>query len=117
MPPKEQLLAIRHHLTENCVQFRRILENKKLRAKMILHDPQALTRPPKGFSADHPAMEWVKWRQWGVIATLSAMEALKPTLAAVIEKHFRLAAPLVDFLNQPLLRATEKKKKPLFGLY
>ncbi len=117
MPPKEQMLAIRHHLLENYVKFRRILENKKLRAKMTLHDPQALTRPPKGFSADHPAMEWVKWRQWGVIATLPATEALKPTLAAAIEEHFRLAAPLVDFLNQPLLRATEKKKKPLFGLY
>jgi uncharacterized protein (DUF2461 family) len=84
---------------------------------MTLHDPLALTRPPKGFSADHPAIDWIKWRQWGVIATLHATEALKPALAATVEGHFRLAAPLVDFLNQPLLRVAEKKKKPLFGLY
>ena len=29
--------------------FGRLIENKKLRAKMTLHDPQSLTRPPKGF--------------------------------------------------------------------
>jgi uncharacterized protein (TIGR02453 family) len=118
MPPKEQLLAIRQHLLEHHAEFRRLIENKKLRAKMALHDPQALTRPPKGFDADHPAIEWIKWRQWGVIATLPAAEAVKPKLPATIEEHFRLAAPLVNFLNEPLLRSVEKqKRKPLFALY
>jgi uncharacterized protein (TIGR02453 family) len=117
MPPKEQLFAIRQHLLEHHAEFRRLIENKKLRAKMTLHDPQALTRPPKGFPADHPATEWIKWRQWGVIATLPAAKALTPRLASTVEDYFRLAAPLVDFLNEPLLRAAGKKKKPLFALY
>jgi uncharacterized protein (TIGR02453 family) len=116
MPPKEQLFAIRQHLLKHHAEFRRLIENRKLRAKMTLHDPQALTRPPKGFCADHPAIEWIKWRQWGVIATLPVAEVLKSKLAAVVEDHFRLATPLVDFLNEPLL-AVGKKKKPLFGLY
>jgi uncharacterized protein (TIGR02453 family) len=117
MPPKEQLLAIRQHLQEHHAEFRRLIENKKLRAKMSLHEPQALTRPPKGFCAEHPAIEWIKWRQWGVIARLPAAEALKPRLAATVEEYFRLSAPLVDFLNTPLLRLVARKKKPLFGLY
>lgn len=117
MPPKEQLLAIRTHLMERHAEFKRLLEEKKLRKKMELHDPMSLTRPPKGFPADHPAIEWIKWRQWGVIATLPAEEVLKPGLAARVGAYFRLAQPLVDFLNEPLLRHVEKKKKPLFGLY
>jgi uncharacterized protein (TIGR02453 family) len=117
MPPKEQLFAIRQHLLEHHVEFRRLLENKKLRAKMTTHDPQSLTRPPKGFSEDHPAIEWIKWRQWGVIATLPASEALKPNLAAKVEEYFRLTASLVNFLNEPLLHAASKRKKPPFGLY
>lgn len=117
MPPKEQLFAIRTHLLEHHAELRRLFENKKLRAKFTTHDPQALTRPPKGFPADHPASEWIKWRQWGVIATLPAMEALKPKLPVLVEQHFRLAAPLVDFLNEPLLRAAQPRKKPIFGLY
>lgn len=117
MPPKEQLFAIRNHLLEHHAEFRRLIESKKLGACMTLDDPQSLTRPPKGFPADHPAIEWIKGRQWGVAATLPATEALKPKLAAIVEKHFRLAAPLVDFLNQPLLRAASSKKNPVFRLY
>lgn len=116
MPPKEQIFAIRQHLLEHHGEFRRLIENKKLRAKMTLHDPQTLTRPPKGFCAEHPAIEWIKWRQWGMIARLPAAVALKPNLAATVEEFFRLTAPVVDFLNEPLLRVAGKKK-PLFGLY
>lgn len=117
MPPKEQLFAIRTYLLEHHAEFRRLVENKKLRAKMSTHDPQSLTRPPKGFSAEHPAIEWIKWRQWGVIAKLPASEALSPKLPMLIENYFRLAAPVVDFLNRPLSRISKAKKKPIFGLY
>ena len=117
MPPKEQLLAIRQHLLADHEEFRRIIEAKKLRAKMTLHDPSALSRPPKGFPVEHPAIEWVKWRQWGVAATLEPAPALQPKLAETIGGYFRLAQPLVDFLNEPLLKGLERRKKPLFGLY
>lgn len=117
MPPKEQLFAIRTHLLEHSAEFQHLFENKKLRAKMTAHDPQSLTRPPKGFPADHRAIEWIKWRQWGVIAELPASEALNPGLPALVEKYFRLAAPLVDFLNQPLLRVASQKKRPMFALH
>lgn len=117
MPPKEQLLAIRRHLLAHHAEFRRLIENKKLRVKMELHDTQALTRPPKGFCAEHAAIEWIKWRQWGVIATLPASHALEAVVGAKIEKYFRLASPLVDFLNRPLLRTTEGKTKSGFNLY
>ena len=117
MPPKEQLFAIRSHLREHHEEFRRLIEQKGLRKAMELHDPKALTRPPKGFAADHPAIEWIRWRQWGVIANLPAAEALNPSLAGTVSKHFRLAQPLVDFLNQPLLKGSKPRNKPLFGLY
>lgn len=127
MPAKEQLLAIRKHLLEHHEEFKRLIESeklgaKRLPAKMTLHDPVALSRPPKGFPAEHPAMEWIKWRQWGVAATLpaatlSANLALQPKLAETIGGYFRLAQPLVDFLNEPLLKGIEKRRKPLFGLY
>jgi len=117
MPPKEQLFAIRTHLREHHEEFKRLIEEKKLRKAMELHDPMALTRPPKGFTPDHPASEWIRWRQWGVIANLPAAEALKPGLAGAVAKHFRLAQPLVDFLNQPLLKERTARKKPIFGLY
>jgi uncharacterized protein (TIGR02453 family) len=104
MPEKDQLLAIRRRLLEHHVEWKRLIEDKRLLRAFKMHDPMALTRAPKGFPEDHPAMEWIKWRQWGVTAHLPAETALKPGLAEEIEKRFRLAAPLVDFLNTPLAR-------------
>lgn len=117
MPAREQLLAIRRHLLQHHSEFQRRIGTKQLRSRMKLHDPQALTRPPKGFPADHPAIEWIMWRQWGVIATLPSTAALRPGFASTVEQHFRLAAPLVAFLNQPLLSAASSGRKPIFGLY
>jgi uncharacterized protein (TIGR02453 family) len=104
MPEKDQLLAIRRRLLEHHVEWKRLIEDKRLLRAFKVHDPMALTRAPKGFPEDHPAMEWIKWRQWGVTAHLPAETALKLGLAEEIEKRFRLAAPLVDFLNAPLVR-------------
>jgi uncharacterized protein (TIGR02453 family) len=104
MPEKDQLLAIRRRLLEHHVEWKRLIEDKRLLRAFNVHDPMALTRAPKGFPEDHPAMEWIKWRQWGVTAHLPAETALKPGLAEEIEKRFRLARPLVDFLNAPLAR-------------
>jgi uncharacterized protein (TIGR02453 family) len=114
MPEKEQTLAIRRHLVEHHAEFRRIIHDRRLLRRFQVHDPLALSRPPKGFCAEHPAIEWIKWRQWGVTAHLPAEEALNPKLVSEIEKRFRLAAPLVEFLNAPLARP-ERPRRVLIG--
>lgn len=111
MPQKEQLLAIRRHLLEKHEEWRRLIEDKKLRRAFKLHDPIALARAPKGFPVEHPAIEWIKWRQWGVTAHLPAEAALQGNLATEIEKRFRLAAPMVHFLNAPLVSAERPRAR------
>jgi uncharacterized protein (TIGR02453 family) len=50
MPPKEQLYAIRTYLREHHEQFKRLIEEKKMRKVMELHDPLALmSRPASGY--------------------------------------------------------------------
>ncbi len=116
MPEKEQLAAIRHWLLDHHQDFRKLLQNQKVRRTFEEFEGNALTRPPKGFPADHPAMDLVRCRQWGLAATLPAEAALKPDLAAQVIRHFRIAAPVVDALNTPLAAAAAPKKKVLFGL-
>jgi uncharacterized protein (DUF2461 family) len=74
-----------------------------------------LTRAPKGFPKEHPAMDLILCRQWGVEATMEPKAALREDFARVVIQHFRLAAPLVDALNTPLLANHQKKRRPLFG--
>ncbi len=116
MPEKEQLAAIRHWLLDHHQDFRKLLQNQKVRRTFEEFEGNALTRPPKGFPAEHPAMDLVRCRQWGLATTLPAEAALKPDLAAQVIRHFRIAAPVVDALNTPLAAAAAPKKKVLFGL-
>lgn len=103
MPEREQLLAIRNHLLENHAEYRRLSANRKLQKLMGDFDGQRLFRPPKGFPKDHPAVDLIACRQWGVSTTLPAEAALQPTLRKEIVSRFRAAAPLIEFLNRPLI--------------
>jgi len=111
MPEREQLLAIRRHLVEHHAELRGLLAGKKLKRLLGEFDGQKLTRPPKGFTADDPAMDLLMCRQWGVSATLPVENATKPTLLKEIVERFKVAAPVVALLNAPLIL---KPRKPMF---
>jgi uncharacterized protein (TIGR02453 family) len=116
MPEKDQLAAIRHWLLDHHAEFRRLLQNPSVRRTFAEFEGNALTRPPKGFPCEHPAMDLIRCRQWGLATTLPATAALKSGFAAVLTRHFRLAAPVVDALNTPITAALTPRKKVLFGL-
>jgi uncharacterized protein (TIGR02453 family) len=117
MPEKDQLVAIRHWLLVNHAPFRKLLHKPAVRRTFTEFEGNALTRPPKGFPCDHPALDLIQCRQWGLSATLPPNAALKPDIATVIIRHFKLAAPVVDALNTPIAAALLPKKKVLFGLH
>jgi uncharacterized protein (DUF2461 family) len=112
MPEREQLLSIRRHIEVHHEELRRLLASKKLRSLMSEFDGQKLTRPPKGFPPDSPAMDLLLCRQWGVTAHLAPEAATSPTLIKEIVKRFEAAAPFVALLNAPLIAS--KPRKPLF---
>jgi uncharacterized protein (TIGR02453 family) len=115
MPDREQLLAVRRYLLEHHEELRGLLASRKLKAKMRLSDPQALTRAPKGFPKDDPAMDLVIYRNWAVEAELPADAIWGKNLHATITGYFRLAAPVVEFLNRPLA-SPPARPRPLFAL-
>ena len=115
MPEREQLMAIRQYLLLHHAEVRQLLTDRKLRAKMDSFSGMPLTRAPKGFPKDHPAMDLLLCRQWGVEAKMAPAEATKKDFAKEIIRCFRLASPLVDALNTPLLVSMGKKPRPLFG--
>jgi uncharacterized protein (TIGR02453 family) len=57
MPEREQLLAIRQYLLAHHVEVRQLLTDRKLERTMDSFTGMPLTRPPKGFPKDHPAMD------------------------------------------------------------
>jgi uncharacterized protein (TIGR02453 family) len=117
MPEKEQLAQIRHWLLDNHEAFRALLKKPAVRKAFSEFEGNALTRPPKGFPCDHPALDLIQCRQWGLAATLPPKVALEAKFADLVIRHFRLAAPIVDALNTPIAAELAPKKKVLFGLH
>ena len=61
-----------------------------------------LTRPPRGYAADHPAIEDIKRKDFVAIATLSFREATGTGLVKLAGKRFAEAAPFMRFLCEAL---------------
>ncbi len=116
MPDKDQLAAIRHWLLDHHAEFKKLLQSPKVRRAFDEFEGNALTRPPKGFPCEHPGMDLIRCRQWGLAAELPAKAALKKDFAAVVIRYFKIAAPVVDALNTPIAAALKPKRKVLFGL-
>jgi len=106
-PMPETLLLVRNYIAEHHEEMTRILADKKTRK--LLGDLRGgeLTRAPKGFDPEHPAIHLIKKKDWILDVTLDAGLATTPKLHREIADRFRAMAPLIDFLNRPLL-----KKKP-----
>ena len=116
MPDKDQLAAIRHWLLDHHRELKKLLQNPKVRKHFDEFEGNALTRPPKGFPCEHPGMDLIRCRQWGLAAELPAKAALKKDIAEVVIRYFKIAAPVVDALNTPIAAALAPKRKVLFGL-
>jgi uncharacterized protein (TIGR02453 family) len=116
MPEKDQLSQIRHWLLDHHAEFRKLLQKPTVRKAFVEFEGNPLTRPPKGFPCEHPGMDLIRCRQWGLAATLPAETAQKKDFAATLVRYFKLAAPVVDALNTPIADAQTPKKRVLFGL-
>jgi uncharacterized protein (TIGR02453 family) len=112
MPSPDQLLAVRRYLVDHHAELRALLAGRKLRAAMKEFDGHKLKRPPRGFPADSPALDLLLCRQWGMSARLPAEAATEPGLLKEITSRFALAAPVIDFLNRPIV-ASGTAKMPI----
>ncbi|HEV2646902.1 MAG TPA: DUF2461 domain-containing protein [Acidobacteriaceae bacterium] len=99
MLPPDQLLGLRRHIVANHAELRTLLASKKLRALMPDLEPPTQKRLPRGFAPSSPAADLLLHTRWAVSTTLSPELATVPTLIKEITTRFRLAAPLIHFLN------------------
>lgn len=109
-PERDVMLAVRNHIAETHEELSRILADKKSRKLAGELQGDALSRSPKGFDPNHPAAEFIKRKDWILDVTLDANLATTPLHSALVER-FRAMAPLLAYLNRPLL-----KRKPIRDL-
>jgi uncharacterized protein (TIGR02453 family) len=103
-PQTTQLHAVREHIASNLKRFRAIVESPVFRRVVGRLEGERLQRVPRGFPNDHEAAEYLRFRQFLAGRELPSSVATSPRFYNTLLTVFRQVAPLVRFLNQPLLK-------------
>jgi uncharacterized protein (TIGR02453 family) len=102
MPDGSELLKIRNAIVSKTKEFLKIVEDKKFTKRFGEFDGDRLTKPPKGFPADHPAIEYLKLKSFTVTEEFSAKDAVSKDYPKMLAESFKAAYPLVEFLRRAL---------------
>jgi uncharacterized protein (TIGR02453 family) len=96
-PENAALAAIRRRIDEKPGDWRKAVGGKGFNAAFRLGG-EALKRPPRGFAADHAAIEDLKRKDFIAIADLSTEEIHSPRVVDTVAERFRQASPFMAFL-------------------
>ncbi len=102
MPGSAELRAIRQHIAGHAEELRAILKNRRFKQMFGGLWGDQLSRPPKGFAADHSALDLLRYKQFLVSVTEPPGFAESPNLFPRLLSCFATMTPLVRFLNTPL---------------
>lgn len=101
MPPK--LKAIRDQIRDTWPRVETIANAKALRDLGGVTG-EAVARPPRGYLATDPAVEWIKRKQFLMGSDHEAEFGLSAGLVPAVLERFRAMTAMVEFLNEALLR-------------
>lgn len=108
MPMPETLLAIRRHIEQNHQEFRKLIAARAVKRQFGGMQGEQLTRVPKGFCAEHPAADLLRYKQFLLYTELEPGIATTRDLYREIVTRFKTMTPFLEFLNAPLPRQRAK---------
>ncbi|MDP2188747.1 MAG: DUF2461 domain-containing protein [Sphingobacteriaceae bacterium] len=101
MPEAPLLKNIRQEIDYGFTAFKEIVENPALGVFELESD--RLSRPPKGYEADNPAIEFLKLKSFVLSRSFDPLDFKSNTkLAAHFQENITTLVPFVEFLNQAL---------------
>ena len=103
-PDTPQLQTVREHIAANSRRLRAIVESPAFRRTFGELSGEQLQRVPRGFAKDHEAAPYLRFRQFLAGREFEARFASSPRFYHGILDTFQQAAPLIHFLNEPLLK-------------
>jgi uncharacterized protein (TIGR02453 family) len=103
MPMADDLNKIRQEIDYSFDEFKNIIQQRAFKNTFdTLDNKEILIRPPKGYEKDNPALEYLKLKNFIVMAGIEENELLEKDLIPKVISHFKIMKPLVDFLNRAI---------------
>jgi uncharacterized protein (TIGR02453 family) len=102
MPETEQLKKVRQEIDYNFAVFEDIVNASSFKTiynGLYTGEDSKLSRPPKGYDDNNPAIEYLKFKSFIALHSLKDSETTEKTLLPAIIQAFSALHPLVLFLN------------------
>lgn len=101
--PEAALLSkVRQEIDYNLPEWKKILNATAFKKNFSsgLTKDNMISRPPKGYDVDNPALEYLKHKCFTVANHLPDKALFQPSLKTIILNSFRSIKPMLDFLNR-----------------
>jgi uncharacterized protein (TIGR02453 family) len=102
MPASADLRLIREHIATRHRTLRRMITGSPFREAIGALSGARLVGVPRGYPASHPAMEYLRFKQFLAVREFEPAFAITDRFYPELLRTFRAVAPLVRFLNAPL---------------
>jgi uncharacterized protein (TIGR02453 family) len=94
---------VRQEIDYCCDEFTKLMTAKKFNSyygDLYEGENVKLSKVPQGFEKDNPAAEYVKFKSWLVLHSLTDAELTSPDLVKKTVEAYKLMQPFVKFLNR-----------------
>lgn len=105
MADPDVLRKIRQEIDYNWEEFQQILQAKpfvKVYGKLAMDKEFSLTREPKGYDKDNPAIDYLKLKSWISLTQIPDASITSKGLVKKITESFEALQPLIVFLNRAI---------------
>jgi uncharacterized protein (TIGR02453 family) len=99
MPPPRSLYAIRERIAQSHPKLQRVVKAREFRRVLGELQGDQLTRVPRGYLKDHPAGEYLRYKQFLGFREFEPGFATSERFYPELLRTFKALTPLVRFLN------------------
>lgn len=97
-----RLAAVRQEIDYHTTQFTNLLHHPNFIKYFGQLSGNKLKTPPKGYAKDHPAIEWLKHKDFTMFCRIPDEQLLSPNFIEHCVAVFSTMKPLNDFLNHAI---------------
>lgn len=100
-PDSAALTKIRAYIDQHGKSWESVLSRRSLSSDWSPTGEQ-LVRPPRGYSADHPFLKWLKYKDHILVHEVSGQDVVGPQFESYVAKRFRTSLPFMVQLCEAL---------------
>lgn len=111
-PNPDDLKHIRSNISERYKEWNKLLNSKAIKSTFGNMIGDQVKSAPRGFTADHPAIDLLRYKQYWFEHSFSDSEVLSPDFLLTVNKTFKSIRPFFDYMSE--LLTTDANGESLF---